>query len=248
MASYTQHHLDLVTKSFDTLKARAENAERELRTAKAEVEDLQKKEEYGRQFTERKLKAIAFNADELVKSCSESQKVGIQSIRSLTDESFHIREIGQPIIFQLINYSEYKRSNKVWYSAPFYVANGYKMCLAVYANGTGIGKGSCVSIALCLMKGEFDAQVAWPVELPFHLIVEIMKQHEEYEGSSGANAPQNPRTYMYFHSDKPQDKVEDGTLLEARKCENFARHDLVEDWMLFYDAVTFQVSAESEFL
>lgn len=53
---------------------------------------------------------------------------------------------------------------------------------------------------------------------------------------------------MYFHSDKPQDKVEDGTLLEARKCENFARHDLVEDWMLFYDAVTFQVSAESEFL
>jgi len=56
------------------------------------------------------------------------------------------------------------------------------------------------------MRGEFDEELIWPVELPFHLVVEILKQNEE-EG--GTTAPPNPKTYMYFHADKPQDRVQD---------------------------------------
>ena len=245
MATYTANHLDMVTKAFDSLRTRAETAERELHATRTEMEDMRKREESGRWQMERKLKAIGTNVDELAKACTESQKVAVQSIRSLTDETYYLRRIGQPLVFQMINYSEFKRSGRVWYSAPFYVASGYKMCLAAHATGIGIGRGSCLSVALCLMKGEFDDELNWPVELPFHMIIEILKQTEDTEGG---NAPANPKTYMYFHSDKPQQRLQEATIIEARKCENFVRHDVVEDWMLFYDAVTFQITAESEFL
>ena len=240
----------MVTASFDSLKSRAQLAEKELNVARTEVQNLQKLEETGKVLMEKRLKAISYNAEELVKTCSESQRFIVQSIRSLADETFHLSKIGQPLVFQMINYSEFKRNGKVWYSPPFYVADGYKMCLAVYAGGDGTGRGSCVSTSLCLMQGEFDEELLWPVELPFHLVVEILKHGgETFEGGeSGANAPPNPKTYMYFHADKPQERVQDGLLFEARKCENFVRHEVVEDWMLFYDAITFQITAESEFL
>ena len=240
----------MVTASFDSLKSRAQLAEKELNVARTEVQNLQKLEETGKVLMEKRLKAISYNAEELVKTCSESQRFIVQSIRSLADETFHLSKIGQPLVFQMINYSEFKRNGKVWYSPPFYVADGYKMCLAVYAGGDGTGRGSCVSTSLCLMQGEFDEELLWPVELPFHLVVEILKHGgETFEGGeTGANAPPNPKTYMYFHADKPQERVQDGLLFEARKCENFVRHEVVEDWMLFYDAITFQITAESEFL
>ncbi len=247
MSTHTAHHLELVTKAFDSLRTRADSAEKELQAAKTEINDVRKKEESSRRLVDRKLRAIVVNADELARTCTDAQKFAVQSIRSLTDETYHLREIGQPITFQMINYSDYKRSGKVWYGLPFYVANGYKMCLSVHAGGMGIGRGSCLSIALCLMRGEFDDELTWPVDLPFHLIIEAVRQNEASEGGSGS-APANPKTYMYFHPDKPQGRVQEGVLLQARQCENFVRHDVVEDWMLFYDAVTFQITAESEFL
>lgn len=195
------------------------------------------------------MNAIGTNVEELIKTCTENQRFAIQSIRSLTDETFHLREIGQPVTFQMINYSDFKRSNKVWYSPPFYVANGYKMCVAINAAGSGSGQGSCVSASLCLMRGEFDDELTWPVELPFHLIIEILRSNDHFEGdTTDDNAPPNPKAYMYFHEDTPQMRITEGTIVEARKCENFARHEVVEEWMLFYDAITFKVYAESEFL
>ena len=50
-----------------------------------------------------------------------------------------------------------------WYSPPFYShLGGYKMCLNVCANGYGKGKGTHVSVFVCLMKGEFDDDLQWP--------------------------------------------------------------------------------------
>ena len=247
--SYTGHHLDLVTKSFETLKTRADSAERQLHISKAEIEDLKQQADGRQRKMDRKMKAIVKNAEELLGSCSEGQRFAVQSIQALSSEGHTIHKINSPLTFQMVNYSDFKRSGKVWYSAPFYVAGGYKMCLAVYANGLGSGQGSFLSISLCVMNGEFDDELSWPVELPFHLVVEIVKQGDEFESTStGTETPSNPKTYVYFHSDTPQERVVDDILVEARKCENFAQHDVVENWLLYYDAITFRVTAESEFL
>ena len=245
LATNSPGHIEMMSKSLDSLQRRAQKAEKEAVRKTEELEQLQKHDESTKRIIGKKMLAIAGNANELLKSCVENQRFAIQSIRSLTDESFHIQGIGQPLVFQMINFSEFKRSGKPWYSAPFYVADGYKMCLAVYASGSGIGAGTFISISLCLMQGEFDDELNWPIELPFHLIVEGLRSEDT---SGGSNTPETPKTYMYFHSDTPQGKVTESILVEARKCENFVTQEQAENMLLYYDAITFQITAESEFL
>jgi TNF receptor-associated factor 4 len=237
-------HIEMMSKSLDSLQSRVQKSEKEAASKAEELEKLHAVEESSRRIVGKKLLAIAGNADELLKTCSESQRFAIQSIRSLTDEAFHLKDIGQPIVFQMVNFSEFKRSGKMWYSAPFYVGDGYKMCLAVNPSGSGAGQGMFVSISLCLMQGEFDEELNWPIELPFHLIVEGLHNDSE----TGSNVAETPKTYMYFHSDTPQGRVDDNILLEVRKCENFVTNEQVENLMLYYDTLTFQITGESEFL
>ena len=49
------------------------------------------------------------------------------------------------------------------YSAPFFTSrHGYKLCLRVYLNGDGSGRGTHISFFVTLMKGEFDPLLPWP--------------------------------------------------------------------------------------
>ena len=63
----------------------------------------------------------------------------------------------------MTNFQIHKKSNDFWVSQPFYThSHGYKMCLRVTANGQGSGKGTHITVAVYLMKGEFDDQLEWP--------------------------------------------------------------------------------------
>ena len=49
------------------------------------------------------------------------------------------------------------------YSAPFYTSrHGYKICLRVYLNGDGGGRGTHLSFFMTMMKGDFDSLLPWP--------------------------------------------------------------------------------------
>ena len=49
------------------------------------------------------------------------------------------------------------------YSPPFYSSpHGYRMCIRVYLNGDGIGKGTHISVFFVLMKSEHDCLLSWP--------------------------------------------------------------------------------------
>ena len=49
------------------------------------------------------------------------------------------------------------------YSAPFYTSrHGYKVCLRLYMDGDGSGKGTHLSFFLTIMRGEYDALLQWP--------------------------------------------------------------------------------------
>ena len=58
------------------------------------------------------------------------------------------------------------------YSAPFYTSrHGYKMCLRLYLDGDGTGKGTHLSFFLTLMKGEYDALLPWPFRQMISLVL-----------------------------------------------------------------------------
>uniref|UniRef100_A0A8C5PD47 TNF receptor associated factor 1 n=1 Tax=Leptobrachium leishanense TaxID=445787 RepID=A0A8C5PD47_9ANUR len=45
----------------------------------------------------------------------------------------------------------------------FYLAKyGYKACLRIYLNGDGAGRGTHISLFFTVMKGDYDALLAWP--------------------------------------------------------------------------------------
>ena len=76
-----------------------------------------------------------------------------------------------PFIINVTNFTDYKKLNARYYSAPFYSSyNGYKMQLAIFANGEG--KGTHVSVFVCLMKGTNDNQLKWPFtgDISIHLL------------------------------------------------------------------------------
>ena len=49
------------------------------------------------------------------------------------------------------------------YSPPFYTSpHGYRMCIRVYLNGDGAGKGTHISVFFVLMRSEYDSLQIWP--------------------------------------------------------------------------------------
>ena len=68
-----------------------------------------------------------------------------------------------PVDIVMDDFEEHKMKADTWFSPPFYThIGGYKMCLKVYANGFGNGKGTHVSVFVLLMRGEFDDHLKWP--------------------------------------------------------------------------------------
>ena len=68
-----------------------------------------------------------------------------------------------PCTRTLYNYTAYKKTDSAWYSQPFYSSHkGYKLQLRANANGYGSGKGTHLSLFVCLMKGEYDDELSWP--------------------------------------------------------------------------------------
>ena len=51
------------------------------------------------------------------------------------------------------------------------------MCLNVYANGYGAGAGTHVSVYVCLMRGEHDDQLKWP--LRGDITVQLLSQRKD---------------------------------------------------------------------
>ena len=78
-----------------------------------------------------------------------------------------------PSSIVMIEFSEYKRKDTVWHSPPFYShVGGFKMRLAVYANGYGTGAGTHMSVYVHLLKGEYDDSLVWPsnIDVKFELV------------------------------------------------------------------------------
>ncbi|KAK3593717.1 hypothetical protein CHS0354_013614 [Potamilus streckersoni] len=66
------------------------------------------------------------------------------------------------------------------YSPAFYTSRtGYKMCVRLYPNGDGMGKGSHMSLFFVIMRGPYDALLSWPFmqRVTFMLIDQNNRDH-----------------------------------------------------------------------
>ena len=75
-----------------------------------------------------------------------------------------------------------RAAGNVLYSPPFYTGQnggrGYKMCLFLYMDGDGSGKGTHLSFFFTLMRGEYDALLTWPFRQNVALILQDQDQQK----------------------------------------------------------------------
>lgn len=72
---------------------------------------------------------------------------------------------------------------EVIYLPPFSTGSrGYQMCLQVFPNGFGDGKGTHLSIFMCMMKGLYDDELKWPFRGAITIqIVNQLENKNHYE-------------------------------------------------------------------
>ena len=78
-----------------------------------------------------------------------------------------------PVTMVMRGFISWKMRGLTWSSPSFYShIGGYKMCLAVDANGDGPGAGTHVSVFVFLMRGEYDDSLVWPFrgDVTLHLV------------------------------------------------------------------------------
>ena len=104
------------------------------------------------------------------------QELTIKSYKKLEDKVAQQQSI--PTKFRITDFDKLKTSNEAEYSPGFYASSGgYKMCVGVYANGHGDGKGTHVSVAAYLMRGENDDHLPWP--FTGTVTIELLNQLED---------------------------------------------------------------------
>lgn len=84
-----------------------------------------------------------------------------------------------PVVISLKGYSVKRREKKKWYSNDIYTHNqGYRICLCVRA-ASNDEKDDRLSVYICLRKGPYDEQLAWPFrdEVEIQLLNQISDEH-----------------------------------------------------------------------
>jgi len=158
-----------------------------------------------------------------------------------------LKQDGDEVTFYMYNYSLYKHTGKVWHSPPFYFGDGYKLCLAVYANGKGAGAGTHVSVELLQMKGEHDDKLRWNKRAqyqypPYSISIQMIAQSEK-EQVPQKEVSLHICTKCFVRQPPPEDlhvfKNGNGNAVSGDK---FIDHQSAEQVMVSNDAIALRVS------
>ena len=106
-------------------------------------------------------------------------------------------------------YESLKGTTISLFSAPFYTSRfGYKLCLRLYMNGDGSGKGTHLSLFLSIMKGEYDSLLQWP--FPCHVTLMLLDQRgqdhitESFNPDPTSSSFWRPQTELNIASGLPR--------------------------------------------
>ncbi|NXU69753.1 TRAF1 factor, partial [Horornis vulcanius] len=120
------------------------------------------------------------------------------------------------------------------YSPAFYTAKyGYKVCLRVYLNGDGTGKGTHLSLFFVVMKGDYDALLPWPFrhKVTLMLLDQNNREHiiDAFRPDLASASFQRPVTDMNVASGCP-------TFLPLAKLQS-PKHAYVKEDTLFLKCI-----------
>ena len=72
-----------------------------------------------------------------------------------------------PVVLKMNKFENHRRNKSSWFSLPFFTHNhGYRLLLCVVAAGhdAAARKDKFMSLGICIMEGQYDNKVTWPME------------------------------------------------------------------------------------
>ena len=194
-----QEFAEMVTSKMQELTQKVTRQSQELTQTKQELTVTKQKlsqteQELAHQVTSQSQDLTRTRQELLQKATSQDQVLEAklkeaqrQAIDQLQIQQRHdLRELKTEVEMQryivpvTIKIAAFDKMATDWHSRPFYTGmEGYKMCLEVFANGNGAGKGTHVSVFTCLMCGEFDSHLMWP--LRGAITIQLVNQLEDKE-------------------------------------------------------------------
>jgi len=230
--------LKKTTATLDTTKQALQKSERdranattELLSAKQKLSNAEKTIAQTKTKTTQKIAIIEKELSDTKNSCaakksflqkiktyaetSKSSDVAIWSIKLILSEEIQPECLVLPAIVSKSQVGI--KAGDSWYSQPFYTEEkGYKMCLQVVCSGDADGRGTHMSVSLCLMKGPYDDQLTWPLQKKFDIT--LLNQI--------SNSEHHTVTVAYDNSvdDKIAGRVTVGERARGRQCSKFISH------------------------
>ncbi|XP_051893410.1 TNF receptor-associated factor 2-like isoform X2 [Pristis pectinata] len=94
------------------------------------------------------------------------------------------------------------------FSPAFYTSKyGYKMCMRIYLNGDGVGRGSHLSLFFVIMKGNYDGLLRWPFrqKVTLMLLDQTNREHiiDAFRPDVSSSSFQRPVSEMNIASGCP---------------------------------------------
>ena len=142
-----------------------------------------------------------------------SQNGGLSGNRMIVSaqSSIHLSDMLMtcPVTVRMSKYTRYKEDGDDWYSDPFYSHyKGYQMSMLVVAGGYDTGKDTHMSVYLCLKKGQYDAELSWPLRGRFE--VKLLNQMSDYEH----------QTRIFTYGDNAADRIAGRVISDGRNSGN----------------------------
>lgn len=129
--------------------------------------------------------ALSENEKRMIKleTVVKQREEQVRELKLALEQQKNIREakVFPPVDLYMKDLQTHWEDGDQWFSEPFYShPGGYKMCLSVYANGTGQGSGTHVSVFAHIMRGEYDDELSWPYRGTVTVSL-VMEDEDDYE-------------------------------------------------------------------
>ncbi|XP_044295962.1 TNF receptor-associated factor 2 isoform X3 [Varanus komodoensis] len=119
------------------------------------------------------------------------------------------------------------------FSPAFYTSKyGYKMCLRIYLNGDGTGRGTHLSLFFVVMKGPSDALLKWPFNQKVTLMLLDQNNREHV-----IDAFRPDVTSSSFHRPVSEMNIASGCPLFCPIAKMESKHSYVRDDTIFVKAI-----------
>ena len=148
----------IITEKEKELDEVRKNAAKNNRMSQAMIQQLKDRLERSEQFIQHQLK---------VNTRLQSQIDVIFNSNWSLQLNFLVNNGNKvvPVVIKLAEFEEFKKTNSCLYSIGFYTREGgYKMCLVLFPNGRSYKSDDYFAVGACMMKGDHDHLLAWPVK------------------------------------------------------------------------------------